>query len=55
MALQITTPITLKSGIELTTSFARVSVVDGESGTHLNAAASLYPSSEQFETVKTLF
>ena len=52
MALNITTPITLKSGIELTTSFARVSVVDGEAGTHLNAAASLYPSSEQFENGK---
>ena len=49
MALNITTPITLRSGIELTTSFARVAVVEGEDGTHLNAAVTLFPSQQLFE------
>ena len=48
MSLQITTTITTIEGIELSSAYARVLVVDNFTGTKLDSAIQLYASKEAF-------
>lgn len=52
MALNISTPITLDTGITVETSFARVAVTDSVDGTQLQSSANVYKSEEDYEAGK---
>ena len=49
MALQITSPVTSYEGIEIPTSYGRVSVSDGQYGTSLVVGLNIYVSQTTFE------
>lgn len=49
MALNITTPVTTLDGIELATSYARIEVRDGVTGTQLITGIEIYASQAAFE------